>query len=654
MTNALTEITETFRTVIYLGHYDTTTTHFNEMGTQIGAYSETPRPLRPYNGANSSRIQRKPVTPQSNTTTPLGSDAFDPKKYDRNLSEDGKAGKYSNNNAAQNLMSQSQTVPIQLAGFETLQITQTSTNIESTISAPAAPLNLPALNDLPKISNETSSEPLSTPSTSYVSKAFHEARHFAGGLISHPSESTKHFSILRHSHGLVFYQGCSTTLTVSIFSDAPLPPDRQVWLQDKGWSGNTGMRLKAFVGNNSSWINVTPTIPISAEQLKESDERAWQRDIKKFLKKTKYPKHILRETLVVRIPVEASDGYFHLVLCQGEKKKGLCPSPVFRILSASTSPSSIRGASLSTLPLEIGAMAMTVYANKTIGRLVSPVTSTAMKVAQPFMPSEARKEAAMELYGKIGTEDMVKSTIANGNIQYKGVRSFSYNQAGSGDNESGPRAPYPICFIARSEVEIKEGDYFSMPTMTLSGIAEHISHQLRGHYFAWVRRRPDKGAPSLNTDNWSQTVISSLPMQASNLHKATIVEASKRIFRIHFISDCFESQTYDLKNLEIKVMGFMRPDAHPVSANDIEEELVASLNDIVFAQTILDQSIFAPEMGGGQERGLLERATTGYADVRLRAQREMDRVPLHKMGLRMEVDRLKDTGVGLNGFYVVR
>ncbi|KAF7900296.1 uncharacterized protein EAF01_007598 [Botrytis porri] len=618
------------------------------------AYSETPRPLRPYNGASPSRIQRKPVTPQTNTVTPLGSDIDNSTKYGRYLPEDDKAGKYGDNNAAQTLVSQSQTVSIPLAGFETLQITQTSTTIERTISAPAAPLNLPAPYDVPKIANEISSELSSTPSTSYVSKAFQEARHFAGGLISHPPESTKHFSILRHSHGLVFYQGCSTTLTVSIFSDAPLPLDRQVWLQDKGWSGNTGMRLKAFVGNNSSWINVTPTIPISAEQLKESDERAWQRDIKKFLKKTKHPKHILRETLVVRIPVEASDGYFHLVLCQGEKKKVLCPSPVFRILSASTSPSSMRGASLSTLPLEFGAMAMTVYANKTIGGLVSPVTATAMKVAQPFMPSKTRKDAALELYGKSGTEDMVKSTITNGNIQYKEARSFSYNQAGSGDNESGPRPPYPICFIARSEIEMKVGDYFSMPTMTLSGVAEHISHQLRGHYFAWIRRCPGKGASRLDTDIWSQTVISSLPMQASNLHKATIIEASKRKFKIHFISDCFDSQAYDMKNLEIKVMGFIRPDAHPISANEIEEELVASLNDIIFAQTILDQPVFAPEMGEGQARGLLERATTGYADVRLRAQRELDRVPLGKMGLRMEVDRLRDEGVGVNGFFVVR
>ncbi|KAK6606070.1 riboflavin kinase (NB-ARC domain protein) [Botrytis cinerea] len=604
MTNALTEMTETSPTVIYLGRYDATTTHFNEMGTQFSAYSETPRSPRPHDGANPSQVWRKPVAPQQSTATPSGSDIDNLTKYGRNPPEDNKAGNHSNSYAAQTVTSQSQTAPIQVADFETLQIPQTRTNIERTISAPAAPLNVPAFHDLPKFANETS-EP-----SSYVSKAFQEARHFAGGLITHPSESTKHFSILRHSHGLVFYQGCSTTLAVSIFSDAPLPPDRQVWLQDKGWSGNTGMRLKAFVGNNASWIKVTPTIPISAEQLKESDERAWQRDIK---------------------------------------------NPVFRILSASASPSSMRGASLSTLPLEIGAMAMTVYANKTIGGLVSPVTSTAMKVAQPFMPSKTRKEAAVALYGKSGTEEMVKSTITNGNIQYKGVRSFSYNQAGSGDNESGPRAPYPICFIARSEIEIKEGDYFSMPTMTLSGIAEHISHQLRGHYFAWVRRRLDKGAPRLDTDIWSQTVISSLPMHPSNLHKATIVEASKRIFKIHFISDCFESQVYDMKNLEIKVMGFIRPDAHPVSSNEIEEELVASLNDIIFAQSILDQPVFAPEIEGeGQGRGLLERATTGYADVRLRAQREMDRVPLHRMGLRMEVDRLRDEGVGLNGFYVVR
>ncbi|KAF7872603.1 hypothetical protein EAF04_003521 [Stromatinia cepivora] len=622
------------------------------------AYSETYESPRPRDAAKPSQIRRKPLTPRSKTATSSESDINTSTKHGHDIQGNAKTEGHDYINHAAAPVSTLQAVYPKVADFETHQITQTSTNIERTICAPAGPQRLPSSEILSNITIETSSEPTSTPIASfYVSNAFREARHFAGGLIAHPSESTKHFSILRHSHGLVFYQGCSTTLAVSIFSDAPLPAGRQVWLQNKGWSGNTGMRLKAFVGNNGSWLNVTPEMPISADQLKESDERAWQRDIKKFLKKTKYSKHILRETLVVRIPVEASDGYFHLVLCSDDKKKVLCPSPVFRILSASTSPSSVRGASLSTLPLELGAMAMAAYANNTIGRMISPATSAAEKVVQPFMPSVAKKEATMALYGKGGAGDMVRSTVVNGNIRYQGVRSFSYNQAGSGDNELGPRPPYPIYFVARSEIQIRDGDYFSMPTMKLSGIAEHISHQLRGHYFAWVRQRPVRGQENTDTNIWSQTVISSLPIQASDMNKATIVQASKRIFKIHFISDFFEAQAYNGQNIDIKIMGFLRPDTtfhSPLNDVRLEEELVASLNDIIFAQQILDGPVFAPEIEDMQRRGLHERAITGYADVRLRAQRGVDRVPLWRVGLRVEGDRLRDSGVGTNGFFVVR
>ncbi|KAB8303227.1 hypothetical protein EYC80_004674 [Monilinia laxa] len=618
-------------------------------------YSETLESPQPHYDENPPQIRRKPITRTLNTATSSESDINYLTKHSLYTPGNGRTEAM---NAAPIIASKSQTqlVPPKISDFETLQITSTSTHIERTVSAPAAPLDLRAPDNPSKFTNETPSEPSSTPSSSassYVSKAFQEARHFAGGIIARPSESTRHFSILRHSHGLVFYQGCSTTLAISIFSDAPLPAGRQIWLQDKGYSGNTGMRLKAFVGNNGSWLNVTPAIPISADQLDESDERAWQRDIKKFLKKTRYPKHVLRETLVVRIPVEASDGYFHFVLCPSDKKKVLCPSPVFRVLSTSTSPSSLRGASLSTLPLELGALAMAAYANNTIGRIISPATSAAEKVAKPFMPSTAKKEAATALYGKSGTEDMVKSTITNGNMHYKGVRSFSYNLARGGDCESGPSPPYPICFVARSDIETRDADYFSVPRMKLSGIAEHISHQLRGHYFAWVRRRPGTWQRNVDPEVWSQTVISSSPIRASDLTKATISQASQRIFKIHFICDDFEAQPYDGKNLDIRIMGFMRPDSSSDSCCGLEDELVAELNDIVFAQTVLDRPLFAPEVGEGP-RGMLERATTGYADVRLAAQRQVDRVPLHKLGLRMEVDAMRDGGVGVNGFFVVR
>ena len=69
----------------------------------------------------------------------------------------------------------------------------------------------------------STSDSLSTAPSKWKT-AMEDARHFAGGLVSHPFESTKHFSILRHSHGLVYYKGPSTSLAITLFSDKPLPP----------------------------------------------------------------------------------------------------------------------------------------------------------------------------------------------------------------------------------------------------------------------------------------------------------------------------------------------------------------------------------------------------------------------------------------------
>ncbi|KAI6872062.1 hypothetical protein KC323_g1728, partial [Hortaea werneckii] len=61
--------------------------------------------------------------------------------------------------------------------------------------------------------------------------AWSEVKHFAGGLITHPYEATKHFTILRHSHGLVYYQGPTTNIAITIFTSKPLPANRKLWLQ---------------------------------------------------------------------------------------------------------------------------------------------------------------------------------------------------------------------------------------------------------------------------------------------------------------------------------------------------------------------------------------------------------------------------------------
>lgn len=135
------------------------------------------------------------------------------------------------------------------------------------------------------------------------------------------------------------------------------------------------MRAAAFFGNTKDWLDVTPSLAISAEQLNPRDERAWQRDITSFKKRSSAKireRHLLRETNVIRIPAEAGDGYFQLVLCGDEKKKVLCSSPTFRLLSVSSSPSSLKGASLGTLPMELGIMALEVYAKTTAKTVLAP------------------------------------------------------------------------------------------------------------------------------------------------------------------------------------------------------------------------------------------------------------------------------------------
>ncbi len=323
--------------------------------------------------------------------------------------------------------------------------TPTSTGVLSVSSANSS---IPASSVTPAESKSSAS--------SYVQKAYREARYFAGGLISHPTESTKHYTILRHSHGLVFYQGVATTLAISIFSDSPLPEDRTIWLQSKGWTGKMGMRARALIGLNGSWTNVTPASLVKPEQLKPEDERAWQRDIAHFRKKghrNVREKHILRETAVVRIPAEAGDGYFQLVLCIGNKKKVLCSSPTFRVLSTSTSPHSIRGASLSTLPLEMGAMALGIYAQNTAGRVVGPVASAVQDRVQQYMPSWWTQESVMMTYEMSGASDKIGSTIENGNERYTQNLDGSYTLAGAKDivPELGPQPPYPVEFVACSQ-----------------------------------------------------------------------------------------------------------------------------------------------------------------------------------------------------------
>jgi hypothetical protein len=178
-------------------------------------------------------------------------------------------------------------------------------------------------------------------------------------ILPHPVESSNHFSIVQHSSGVVWYQGPETSFAMSIFATDPLPDDRSIWMQMRGWSGESGMRAKAALGKNRDWVDVTPNLRLEATSLDPLKEGKYQKDIARFRKRPvgkDREKQLLRETCIIRIPATALDGYYQFLVCTGSKKKKLCTSPTFRLMSLSTSMHCLKGASLLTMPVEVSAM----------------------------------------------------------------------------------------------------------------------------------------------------------------------------------------------------------------------------------------------------------------------------------------------------------
>ncbi|KAK5237238.1 hypothetical protein LTR47_001504 [Exophiala xenobiotica] len=497
-----------------------------------------------------------------------------------------------------------------------------------------------------------------TPTSATSSKfkaALEDVRHFAGGLIAHPYESTKHYSILRHSHGLVYYSGSSTNLAITIFSDRELPADRTLWLQRKGFSGKTGLKIGGLLGARSTWIEVTPTVRATAEQLNPTDERAWQRDIKKFLKKA--PKeirsHRVRETDVLRIPCDADDGYLRVVLCTAEGKKVLCGSPVFRLASSTTEFSTIRGASLKTMPLEAGIKIGQIIGNNIVS---ATLTNLLTKLGQ------RSQEAATYAYDQSGVPDKIDDI----NQQYDGARQASYSPVQQAAYDalqrpdivgptSGPVSPFPV----RIHGKVVPGTgrskaMLNVPTANLTGVPEDTLMRYKGVFFGWAAvTLPKKLAVETKiSDDWLKAVIFISP---DPLGRRTVLHKnSARVYLLHGFQGV---QFFDAK-LSVLLMGYLRGlhDQGPDEEPDVESMQFDIYKDIAVTTASLNRPAWTAEAtldrvkSAASSRSMSER----YVDFRQNTQRQMDRVPVNRLGIRTEGAVLKDRLIGVGGVWVPR
>lgn len=434
------------------------------------------------------------------------------------------------------------------------------------------------------------------------------------------------------------------------------------------------MRAKALLHLNNSWLDVTPGMPIRADQVNPDDERAWQRDIKKFRKKAPArPRdtHQLRETAVVRIPAEAGDGYFQLVLCQGLKKKVLCNSPVFRVLSTSTNPHSLRGASLSTLPLEAGAMVASLYARTAARTVATPAAAVVTAQVNPYRPSWVTQTAVQKAYSASGVKDKVAGVL-NPSVD-PGQRSA----AGQGpppvaSNEmppshEGPQLPFPMIFKARGELAHAPcpNSPNETPKMALTKVPDWVSEQLRGYYFGWARfdtSATKDAAPG----PWCPIVLSVRNLDPLQVSRVDMTQIVRRTVTLRLLDEVPVQTT----RLDIRIMGFLRDDIPPPTGSSSQElanaqaaaaeaALLADIYDVSVVQNTLAHPAWAPEVPSAAENqrqnsSWADKTREGYATARARGLKWVEQVPLHRLGVRTATDEWRERQVAVDGFYIVR
>jgi hypothetical protein len=436
-------------------------------------------------------------------------------------------------------------------------------------------------------------------------------------------------------------------------------------MQQKGYSGNMGMAIKALTGSSSSWINVTPIRRAAVSDTPEAEERSIQRDLKRFAKKAsgRQKKHVPRETHVVRIPATASDGYFRLVICAGAEagKKVLCGSPVFRVASTSADVSVVRGASLSTMPLEMGVkVASTIgqaMANKYIGVAGAVVNS---QVSNIVSNSTVKKVGTMayQSYQVTGLGDTVQDSWQRQRDQQERYDSLIVNvpvitMIGS---EGGPEAPFPVKFDGRVVRGTgRSTSDMGIPTANLSGVSDQVKVRMGGVFAAWACVQPlnnnaNNGAmlDDIIPTDWLEAVVTIAPSR----HGPPSV-AMKNSVAVHIIHDFEDVQFVDTK-VKVLLMGYLHPAASPNTApQHLAEE---HSQDVVNTVASLGRIAWGPHDTVAMMKSIKSSRSLGERldDTTGKVVRQVDKIPLHWAGMRSEVGMMQDKAYGNGGLWIVR
>ncbi|KAJ6532889.1 hypothetical protein DFH09DRAFT_993526 [Mycena vulgaris] len=172
------------------------------------------------------------------------------------------------------------------------------------------------------------------------------------------------YSTVRHTRPWVYYQGTATVVPISILGHKPLPAERTISLQRRGWrTGLLGWTVGGWVGGTvSKEVDVTPASAGHWATVEAKKRAQYDKEIRAFLDSVGAPKdHRALETDFVHIPVSAGDGYFRLLVKHSGRV--IASTASFRVGSLSLSSAHPRGASVVTVVPELALKSGSVAAN---------------------------------------------------------------------------------------------------------------------------------------------------------------------------------------------------------------------------------------------------------------------------------------------------
>jgi hypothetical protein len=431
-----------------------------------------------------------------------------------------------------------------------------------------------------------------------------------------------------------------------------------------------GMSVKALLGASGTWIDVTPAAAASATDIPAVDERGIQRDFRRFAKKAtdRQARHQPRETLVVRIPASCEDGYFRLVICcssgkedGGERKGILCGSPVFRVASTSKDISVVRGASMATMPLEVGIkVASTIgqqWAQRYTALAGGAVQSGVGAVVNSRMKSVGQK--AYESYQVAGVEDRVNESWDNARaVRYEAALDSAMLDAAAPvdvvGSEAGPVAPFPVKFdgaVVRGLGTSRR--MFGFPTANLSGVSDTVKANMRGVFAAWACVLPDEDAQKLGVSpDWHEAVVN-----VGLAQNAGPKVVAKTAVTVHIIND-FDEVVFFGSRVKVLLMGYLRKSPSMVCSSDdaITQALDSHARDVMVTVASLGRENWGPQgtldkikMQKG-ERNMTQRLDSAAGKVSA----QVDRVPVHWAGVRSESSMMRDKMHGTGGLWIAR